>query len=186
MKLASPVATAVRFVTGRSALGAVLVAMGQGGIAAIMLGDDPEALHHAARANFPGARPVHDAMADRVLAQVRACIDTPWARPALKLDMQGTSFQLQVWQALRAIPCGTTATYTELAARIGRPGAVRAVAGACAANRLAVVIPCHRVIRSDGGLSGYRWGVGRKQWLLERERAGMVQAGNHPVAVQEI
>ncbi len=173
MKPASPAAMPARLVMGQSALGAVLVAMGDEGIVAIMLGDDPESLHHAALASFPGARPVHDQMADRTLAAVLACIDTPWTLPDLKLHIQGTPFQQQVWQALRAIPCGSTMTYTELAARIGRPGAVRAVAGACAANRLAVVIPCHRVIRSDGSLSGYGWGVGRKQWLLERERAGM-------------
>ncbi|MBE7728562.1 methylated-DNA--[protein]-cysteine S-methyltransferase [Komagataeibacter sp. FXV3] len=161
-----------RLVMGQSALGSVLVAMGDRGIAAIMLGDDPESLHHAALASFPGACPAHGQMADRTLAAVQAYIDTPWAPPDLKLDIQGTPFQQQVWQALRAIPCGMTTTYMELAARIGRPGAVRAVAGACAANRLAVVIPCHRVIRSDGSLSGYRWGVGRKQWLLARERAG--------------
>ncbi|WP_395370924.1 methylated-DNA--[protein]-cysteine S-methyltransferase [Komagataeibacter diospyri] len=173
MKSQLPTATATQFIMGQSALGAVMVAMGEGGIAAIMLGDDPEALHHTALDSFPGIHPVHGEMADRTLAAVQACIDTPWAPTDLKLTIQGTSFQQQVWQALRAIPCGTTTTYTELAARIGRPGAVRAVAGACAANRLAVVIPCHRVIRSDGNLSGYRWGVGRKQWLLERERAGM-------------
>lgn len=170
MKPVSPAVTVTRLITGQSALGAVLVAMGDGGVAAIMLGDEPDTLRHAALTRFAAARPAGSGEAGRVLAAVQACIETPWAPFDLPLDMQGTPFQCQVWQALRAIPCGATTTYTELAARIGRPGAVRAVAGACAANQLAVVIPCHRVIRRDGGLSGYRWGAGRKQWLLEREK----------------
>jgi len=175
MTSVSSAVSGARLVMGLSVPGAVQVVFGDGGVAAIMLGDDPAALHEAALSRFPGAVPAGKAEAERVLAAVRVCIETPWATFGLPLDIQGTPFQKQVWQALRTIPCGGTATYTELAARIGRSGAVRAVAGACAANPLAVVIPCHRVIRRDGSLSGYRWGVRRKQWLLDRERTGMAR-----------
>ncbi|MGS0646735.1 methylated-DNA--[protein]-cysteine S-methyltransferase [Komagataeibacter melomenusus] len=163
----------IRFITGPSGLGMVLVALGPEGLVGIMLDTDERALQRAVMAAFPAARAggADDAALAQGLAAVTACIETPWAMPDLPLAVQGTPFQLQVWQALRAIPCGQTVTYGELAARIGRPGAVRAVAGACAANRLAVVVPCHRVIRTDGSLSGYRWGVARKQALLARERA---------------
>lgn len=175
MTSVSSAVSGARLVMGQSVLGAVQVVTGDGGVAAIMLGDDPVALHDAALKRFPDAVPAGKAEADRVLAAVRTCIETPWATFGLPLDMRGTPFQCRVWQALRAIPCGGTATYTELAAHIGRPEAVRAVAGACGANPLAVVIPCHRVIRRDGSLSGYRWGVSRKQWLLDRERTGMAR-----------
>ncbi|MCE2574412.1 methylated-DNA--[protein]-cysteine S-methyltransferase [Komagataeibacter sp. FNDCR2] len=182
----SPDPATIRFAIGASSLGCVLVALGDDGPVAITLGDDPATLRHALQARFPTARPAqdeHDMAA--CLAMVTACIDRPWAllddamavppdRPEsgfLNHFPAGTAFQRQVWRALRAIPCGTTITYAELAARVGRPGAARAVAGACAANMLAVIIPCHRVIRGDGSLSGYRWGAARKRLLLERERA---------------
>ncbi|WP_308718946.1 methylated-DNA--[protein]-cysteine S-methyltransferase [Komagataeibacter xylinus] len=163
----------IRFITGPSGLGMVMVALGPEGIAAIMLDADERALRRAAVASFPTARAggADDVALAHWLEVVTAGIEAPWTMPDLPLALQGTPFQHQVWQALRAVPCGHTVTYTELAARIGRPTAVRAVAGACAANRLAVVVPCHRVIRHDGSLSGYRWGVARKQALLARERA---------------
>ncbi|WP_183480421.1 methylated-DNA--[protein]-cysteine S-methyltransferase [Komagataeibacter kakiaceti] len=168
----------IRFATGTSSLGCVLVAMSDAGLAAITLGDDPATLRQALQARFPAARPARDEgdMA-ACLATVISYIDHPWTLPDetvaefLNTMPAGTTFQRQVWQALCAIPCGATVTYAELAARVGRPGAARAVAGACAANMLAVVIPCHRVIRGDGSLSGYRWGAARKRLLLERERA---------------
>ncbi|AQU86256.1 cysteine methyltransferase [Komagataeibacter nataicola] len=164
--------TDIRFITGASSLGMVLVALGPEGVAAIMLDADERAVQQAVQACFPTARAggADDAALAHWLAVVTTCVETPWAMPDLPLEVRGTPFQQQVWQALRGIPCGQTVTYGELAARIGRPGAVRAVAGACAANRLAVVVPCHRVIRHDGSLSGYRWGVERKQALLARER----------------
>ena len=109
---------------------------------------------------------------EQLVATVVGLVDDPTTAGAdLPLDVQGTAFQERVWQALRAIPTGTTTTYREVAAAIGAPSSVRAVAGACAANRLAVAIPCHRVVRTDGGLSGYRWGIERKRALLEREGA---------------
>ncbi|PYD56673.1 cysteine methyltransferase [Komagataeibacter xylinus] len=165
--------TDIRFIIGPSCLGMVMVALGPEGLAAIMLDADERALQRAAVASFPTARAgsADDAALARCLEVVTACVEAPWAMPDLPLALQGTPFQQEVWQALRGIPCGHTITYGELAARIGRPGAVRAVAGACAANRLAMVVPCHRVIRHDGNLSGYRWGVARKQVLLARERA---------------
>ncbi|QHC36623.1 methylated-DNA--[protein]-cysteine S-methyltransferase [Komagataeibacter xylinus] len=165
--------TAIRFITGPSSLGMVMVALGPEGLVAIMLDADEHALQEAVVASFPAAQAggADDAALAHWLEVVTACIEAPWAMPDMPLAVQGTPFQKQVWQALRDIPCGHTITYGELAARIGRPGAVRAVAGACAANRLAVVVPCHRVIRHDGSLSGYRWGVVRKQVLLARERA---------------
>ncbi|MCE2563456.1 methylated-DNA--[protein]-cysteine S-methyltransferase [Komagataeibacter sp. FNDCF1] len=164
--------TPLRVAIGQSSLGAVLVGMTGNGIAAIMLDDDGALLLDAARRLFPTARQVHgDRSLNCCMKAVQAHINTPCSPFDLPLDMQGTPFQQQVWQALRTIPCGTTLSYTELAARIGRPAAVRAVAGACGANRLAVVIPCHRVIGRNGSLSGYRWGTGRKRRLLEMERA---------------
>ena len=104
------------------------------------------------------------------MAEVVALVESPGVGLGLPLDIRGTAFQRRVWEALRAIPAGSTATYAEIAARIGLPRSVRAVAGACAANALAVAIPCHRVIKADGSLSGYRWGVDRKAGLLRRER----------------
>jgi AraC family transcriptional regulator of adaptative response/methylated-DNA-[protein]-cysteine methyltransferase len=160
----------LRFAVGKCVLGAVLVASGPKGVAAILIGDDAAVLADDLRARFPGARLVGDDAALRpVIARVAAFVEAPGSGLDLPLDVRGTAFQLRVWQALCAIPAGTTATYTDIAARIGAPGAVRAVAGACAANPLAVAIPCHRVIRHDGGLSGYRWGTERKRRLLARE-----------------
>jgi AraC family transcriptional regulator of adaptative response/methylated-DNA-[protein]-cysteine methyltransferase len=160
----------LRFAIGQCSLGAILVAATGKGIAAILLGDDPETLLHDLETRFPNAELIGgDRKFEKVLAKAIALIEAPGARFDLPLDVRGTAFQHRVWQALREIPAGKTVSYTELAKRIGMPKAVRAVAAACAANRLAVAIPCHRVVRSDQGLSGYRWGVERKRALLARE-----------------
>ena len=119
------------------------------------------------KAELTGADPAFEA----TVAQVVGAVEAPGRGLDLPLDIRGTAFQQRVWQALRAIPAGRTASYAEIATAVGAPGAVRAVAGACAANTLALAIPCHRVIRSDGALSGYRWGVERKAALLQREKA---------------
>lgn len=162
--------TKIRFAVGQSSLGAILVAATCQGIAAIQLGDEPETLVHELEDRFPRAQLIGaDADFERLVAQVVGLVEAPGHHVDLPLDVRGTAFQQQVWQALRQIPPGTTATYTEIAEHIGRPKAVRAVAGACAANKIAVAIPCHRVVRSDGSLAGYRWGIERKRTLLERE-----------------
>ena len=161
----------IRFAIGRGALGEVLVAQSDRGICAITMGDDPQALLDDLQDRFPKARLIGgDADFERVVARVLAFVEAPGAGLDLPLDIRGTAFQQRVWQALQQIPPGQTASYAQIAERIGQPRAVRAVAGACAANPLAVVIPCHRVLRSDGGLSGYRWGIERKRDLLARER----------------
>jgi AraC family transcriptional regulator, regulatory protein of adaptative response / methylated-DNA-[protein]-cysteine methyltransferase len=160
----------LRFAIGSSALGNVLVASSAKGVASILIGDEPAALVEELRDSFPGAelRAVDD---DRLVDRVIALIENPIMDINLPLDIRGTAFQQKVWAALRAIPVGITTTYAALAARIGEPKAVRAVASACAANKLAVAIPCHRVVKSDGSLSGYRWGVQRKRALIDREAA---------------
>ncbi len=154
------------------ALGALLVAESERGVCAILLGDDPEPLLRDLQDRFPKAELVGgDAAFEGRVAQVVGFVEAPEIGLALPLDIRGTAFQERVWQALREIPPGHTLSYTELAARIGAPTAVRAVAQACGANRLAVAIPCHRVVRHDGALSGYRWGIERKRQLLAREAA---------------
>jgi AraC family transcriptional regulator of adaptative response/methylated-DNA-[protein]-cysteine methyltransferase len=163
----------IRFAVGASTLGAILVAATDKGVCAIMLGDDPARLVRDLQDQFPAARlDGGDAAFARLVAIVVGFVEAPDSGLDLPLDVRGTAFQQRVWQALREIPPGTTASYAEIAARIGAPRAVRAVAGACAANALAVAIPCHRVVRTDGSLSGYRWGVERKAALLAREGAG--------------
>lgn len=165
----------IRFAIGQCHLGAILVAATGKGIVAIQFGDDPQALLEELQDRFPKARLVGgDSEFEQLVARVVGFVEAPSAAHGevmldLPLDIRGTAFQQQVWQALRSIPAGSTASYAEIARRIGRPKAVRAVAQACAANDLAVAIPCHRVVRSDGDLSGYRWGVARKRALLERE-----------------
>lgn len=162
--------TDIHFAIGQCSLGAILVAQSPRGICAILLGDDPHALVCDLQDRFPAARLIGgDAGFEQRVAQVVGLIEAPGRGLDLPLDVRGTAFQQRVWQALRDIPPGQTASYADIARRIGSPNAVRAVAGACAANALAVAIPCHRVVRSDGQLSGYRWGVERKQALLERE-----------------
>ncbi len=168
--LHSAPALQIRYTIGTCTLGAILVASTPEGICAILLDDDPRALESDLRRRFPqaaltGAGPQSDPVLARVVAQVEA----PHIGLDLPLDMGGTAFQQRVWQALRRIPAGRTISYAALAAIAGVPKGARAVAAACAANALAVVIPCHRVVRSDGALSGYRWGVARKRMLLERE-----------------
>jgi AraC family transcriptional regulator, regulatory protein of adaptative response / methylated-DNA-[protein]-cysteine methyltransferase len=162
----------IRFAVGECSLGAILVAASERGICAILLGDDPDALARDLQDRFPKARLIGgDAGFERWVAKVVGLVDAPGAGLDLPLDLRGTAFQQRVWQALLEIPAGAVASYAEVARRIGAPGAVRAVARACAANPIAVAIPCHRVVRTDGALSGYRWGVERKRALLERERA---------------
>jgi AraC family transcriptional regulator of adaptative response/methylated-DNA-[protein]-cysteine methyltransferase len=161
---------AVRFAVGQCSLGAILVAATAKGICAILLGDDPEALVRDLQDRFPRAELIGgDAAFEQWVALVVGLVEAPQRGLELPLDVQGTAFQQRVWQALREIPAGYTASYADIAQRIGQPASVRAVAQACGANPLAVAIPCHRVVRRDGGLSGYRWGVERKRALLERE-----------------
>lgn len=160
----------IRFALGECALGSILVAGTERGICAISLGDDPETLLYALQDRFSRAQLIGgDNALERYVAQVIGFVETPAAGLDLPLDIRGTAFQQRVWQALREIPSGATASYAEIAKRIGSPSSVRAVASACAANKLALAIPCHRVVRTDGGLSGYRWGVERKRQLLESE-----------------
>jgi AraC family transcriptional regulator of adaptative response/methylated-DNA-[protein]-cysteine methyltransferase len=162
----------IRFGVGQSSLGAILVAATGKGVCAILLGDDPDALVRDLEDRFPKAQLVGgDRGFEQWMARVVGLIEAPAQGLDLPLDVRGTAFQQRVWEALRAIPAGSTASYAEIAARIGAPKAVRAVAQACAANALAVAIPCHRVVKSDGALSGYRWGVERKRKLIEREAA---------------
>jgi len=160
----------IRFAIGECSLGSILVAQSERGVCAILLGDDPDALARDLQDRFPNAVLVGgDRHYEQLVAQVVGFVEAPALGLDLPLDVRGTAFQQRVWRALRDIPAGTTASYSEIARRIGSPSAVRAVAGACAANMLAVAIPCHRVVRNDGELSGYRWGVPRKRALLERE-----------------
>lgn len=162
--------TAIQFVVGSCRLGEFLVAQSERGICAILLGNDAQSLIRELETLFPhSSLDVGDEPFARRVAQVVSVLEHPGKQITLPLDIQGTAFQQQVWQALREIPAGQTASYSDIAQRIGKPQAIRAVAGACAANKLAVVIPCHRVVRNDGALSGYRWGVERKRQLLEIE-----------------
>ncbi|MFO1144772.1 MAG: bifunctional DNA-binding transcriptional regulator/O6-methylguanine-DNA methyltransferase Ada [Amaricoccus sp.] len=162
----------IRFAVGQSYLGAILVASSAKGVAAILLGDDPDALVRDLQDRFPRARLIGmDRDYETLVARVCGFVENPGVGLDLPLDVRGTAFQRRVWQALQAIPVGERVSYSEIARRIGSPSATRAVAGACAANNLAVAIPCHRVVRNDGGLSGYACGVDRKRRLLDREAA---------------
>lgn len=164
--------TSIRFAIGECWLGSILVAASARGVCAIFLGDDPDALARDLQDRFPHAELIGgDAEFERLVAQVVGFLETPSLAPDLPLDIRGTAFQQRVWNALRQIPAGSTASYSEIAERIGQPNSVRAVARACGANTLAVAIPCHRVVRADGSLSGYRWGVERKHKLLRREQS---------------
>jgi AraC family transcriptional regulator of adaptative response/methylated-DNA-[protein]-cysteine methyltransferase len=160
----------IRFAVGECSLGSILVAQSERGVCAILLGNDPERLirefqDRFACANLVGA----DQTFEQLVARVVRLVETPADGLDLPLDVQGTAFQHRVWQALRNVPAGSTTTYTEIAHRIGSPKSARAVARACGANVLAVAIPCHRVVRADGAISGYRWGIARKRALLNRE-----------------
>ena len=163
----------IRFAIGECSLGSILVARSPEGVCAILLGDDPDQLARELQERFPRAELVGgDAEFERMVAAVVGFVEHPGLGLDLPLDVRGTAFQQRVWQALRRIPAGETVTYADLARRIGAPTSARAVARACASNLLAVAIPCHRVVRSDGGLSGYRWGVDRKRALIAREARG--------------
>lgn len=160
----------IRFAVGECGLGSILVAGSDRGICSIALGDDPELLARALQDGFPHAELIGgDPNFEYWVARVVGFVDAPGIGLDLPLDIRGTAFQQRVWQALREIPVGRTASYSEIARRLGSPTAARAVAGACAANPLAIAIPCHRVVRNDGSLSGYRWGIARKHALLEKE-----------------
>jgi AraC family transcriptional regulator of adaptative response/methylated-DNA-[protein]-cysteine methyltransferase len=160
----------IRFAVGQTSLGAILIASSKKGVAAILLGDDPDELVRNLQDRFPKARLIGaDTDYEAVVARVVGFVETPAIGLKLPLDVRGTAFQQRVWRALQAIPVGETVSYAEVARRIGAPKAVRAVAGACAANNLAVAIPCHRVVRNDGSLSGYAWGVERKRKLIRQE-----------------
>jgi len=162
----------IRFAIGQSSLGAILVASSKKGVASILLGDDPNELVRELQDRFPKARLIGaDSNYEALVAHVIGFIEAPRIGLDLPLDVRGTAFQRRVWQALQGVSIGQTVSYTEIAQRIGSPNAMRAVAGACAANHLAVAIPCHRVVRNDGSLSGYAWGVERKQALLAHEAA---------------
>jgi AraC family transcriptional regulator, regulatory protein of adaptative response / methylated-DNA-[protein]-cysteine methyltransferase len=162
--------TDIYFAIGKATLGSILVAQSDKGVCSILIGDDPEALVQDLQDQFPKANLIGDeADYQNLIAKVIGLIEKPNVGLDLPLDIRGTAFQQRVWKALQQIPPGSTATYTDIARRIGMPKAVRAVAQACGANSLAVAIPCHRVIRNDGSLSGYRWGVERKRALLDRE-----------------
>lgn len=162
--------TEIRFAIGECSLGSILVAQSERGVCGILLGDDPNKLARDLQAQFPRANVIGgDAEFEQLVAKVVGFVEAPRLGLDLPLDVRGTAFQQRVWQALREIPAGETVSYADIANRIGTPKSVRAVAQACAANALVVAIPCHRVVRNDGGLSGYRWGVERKRALLEKE-----------------
>lgn len=160
----------IKFAVGQTSLGAILVASSTKGVASILLGDDPDELVRNLQDRFPRARLIGaDRDYEALIARVVGFIEAPGIGLSLPLDVRGTAFQRRVWQALQEIPVGETVSYAEIARRIGSPKSVRAVAGACAANNLAVAIPCHRVVRNDGAISGYAWGIERKRALLDRE-----------------
>jgi AraC family transcriptional regulator, regulatory protein of adaptative response / methylated-DNA-[protein]-cysteine methyltransferase len=162
----------IHFALGACSLGAILVARSAKGVCAILLGDDPDTLLRDLQDRFPkGALIGGDPAFDTLVATVVGFVEAPAIGLDLPLDVRGTAFQQRVWLALREIPVGATASYAEIARRIGKPKAARAVAAACGANALAVAIPCHRVIRTDGGLAGYHWGIERQRTLLAREAA---------------
>lgn len=160
----------IRYGLGTCPLGTVLIAQSDKGICAVLLGDDSQLLLEDLQQRLPKATLIAgDHSFQKVIDEVTRVIQQPHLRLALPLDIRGTLFQQQVWQALEHIPPGETRSYSAIAKAIGAPKAVRAVAGACAANAIAVIIPCHRVVRNDGNLSGYRWGLERKQKLLNQE-----------------
>lgn len=160
----------IRYTVGKCTLGSILVATSDKGVRAISLGDDPEKLIRelctgCSLTDFVA----DDAELGPILAQVIRFVDNPAGDLDIPLDIEGTAFQRRVWQELGKIPAGSTASYGEIASRIGAPREAYSIGEACAANRIAVAIPCHRVVRKDGTLAGYRWGFKRKRALLERE-----------------
>jgi len=169
--------TVIRFAIAACSLGAILVASTAQGICAILIDDDPDFLVRDLQDRFPKAELIGaEAEYEQVVSRVVGMVERPEIGLDLPLDVRGTAFQQRVWQVLRGIPAGRTVSYAELAELVGSPKGARAVAGACAANALAVAIPCHRVVRNDGAISGYRWGVDRKAALLDRERLGNEQS----------
>jgi AraC family transcriptional regulator of adaptative response/methylated-DNA-[protein]-cysteine methyltransferase len=161
----------INFALGQTTLGAILVASSKKGVVAILLGDDPEKLLRDLQDRFPRATLIGgDKEYEELVARVVGFIEAPKRSLNVPLDIRGTAFQQRVWRALQRISAGTTVSYADIARRIGSPSSVRAVAGACAANKIAIAIPCHRVVRTDGSLSGYAWGIDRKRQLIERER----------------
>ena len=162
----------IRFVFGTFSLGTVMVAASGKGIAAILMGDDREALRRELKGAFPHARLAENETALKgAMAKVMALLEAPPKGLDLPLDLRGSALQQAVWQALRAVPCGTTVTYGQIAKALPLPATAQEVGAACAANVLAVAVPCHRVLKADGSISGYRWGVRRKRTLIEREAA---------------
>ncbi|MFZ2171599.1 MAG: methylated-DNA--[protein]-cysteine S-methyltransferase [Methylococcaceae bacterium] len=160
----------IRFTLGKCSLGTILTAMSDRGVCAISLGDDPDTLIRSLLDRFPQAEFLGDDNEfEQLITRVVDFVEAPALGLDMPLDVRGTAFQQRVWQALREIPVGATVSYSDIAHRIGAPRSFRAVARACAANTLAVAIPCHRVVRNDGSLSGYRWGIERKTELLRRE-----------------
>jgi AraC family transcriptional regulator of adaptative response/methylated-DNA-[protein]-cysteine methyltransferase len=177
---AGGVGAVIRFAVGQCSLGAILVAQSQCGICAILMNEDPDAVVRDLQDQFPKAQLIgRDAEFEYLVAQVVGFVEAPSIGLNLPLDVRGTAFQERVWQALREIPPGTTVSYAEIAQRIGAPKATRAVAQACGANHIAVAIPCHRVVRQDGDIAGYRWGVDRKRELLRREAGAGIPDNRH-------
>jgi len=169
-KRAAPVRDPIHFATGGSALGTVLVAWSGCGICALLLGEDPELMATELRRRFAGTACLQETTGNpEQLVQALRFLESPHQECSFALDPHGTAFQLRVWEALATVPAGTTTTYSELAEQLNVPGGARAIAAACAANPVAVAIPCHRVIRRNGSLAGYRWGVERKAALLAQE-----------------
>lgn len=165
----------IKFAVGQTYLGAIVVASSTKGVAAILLGDDPDELVRNLQDRFPKARLIGmDREYEALIARVVGFVENPGMGLDLPLDVRGTAFQRRVWQALQEIPVGERVSYSEIARRIGSPNATRAVAGACAANKIAVAIPCHRVVRNDGAISGYAWGIDRKRAILDRETSPSV------------
>jgi AraC family transcriptional regulator, regulatory protein of adaptative response / methylated-DNA-[protein]-cysteine methyltransferase len=164
-KRCRPDAELIRYAVVPSRHGRLLVATTERGVCAVTLGDRPEALEKALRAEFPDAFVQHDAALELLAERIEA-----GSADGVALDLRGTPFQREVWGELQRIPVGETRTYTDVAAALGRPSAVRAVASACASNHVGLLVPCHRVLRRDGGLGGFRWGIERKRALLATER----------------
>lgn len=166
----------IHYAQGDSSLGPFVAAQSGRGLATVAFGEISDSLLDTIRARFPGATLLHaPAVMKPAIDSLAALIDAPEAETGLPLDMRGTEFELSVWNALREIPAGRTASYGEIAAKIGSPRQAREVGEACSANPLAVIVPCHRVVKKDGSLSGYRWGVRRKRALIEREHRALFQ-----------
>jgi AraC family transcriptional regulator of adaptative response/methylated-DNA-[protein]-cysteine methyltransferase len=173
--------THIRYAVADCPLGRLLLAATDRGVCALYLGDRDGPLEEALGREFPAAQRRREAGLREWLAELLAHLEGRRPHLELPLDVQATAFQWRVWQELRAIPYGSTRTYTQIAERLGQPTAARAVARACATNPVSVVIPCHRVVRGDGSLGGYRWGLARKQALLDQEKAVASQGGGPPV-----